>query len=271
MSSSLPDLPVEIIDLIGTFTQPADLRSLRLICRKLNKKTLDQFALRHFATVRSDLSRKSLQRLQRISQNEHFAQSVQCLRIYYHDDGTLGKGYTWSRNPTGSLIEGPNECVDLLQDMLSNRLRNCRAFCFENDDEYQPYFAEDCIVPSDAVGIVLSTIAKCKLVTKSFKIQHNDHEYGRLHTPRLQTSICKTPGFLTAWAHIEAIILSYMITEDQHEWILHLISSAKSLRELSLAFDDRQNSFIDNLVKMPQLNKLEDFQFRIACVNDYAL
>ena len=270
MSSTLPDLPVEIIDLIGTFTQPTDLRSLRLVCSKLNNKTLDQFALRNFAIIRSDLSRKSLQRLQKISQNEHFAKSVQCLRIYYHDDGTLGKGYTWTRHPTGSLIQGPNECTHLLQDMLSKRLMKCRSFSFENTDEYEPDLAEDCIVPSDAVGLVLSMIARCKLLTKSFEIQNLSH-YGRLHTPRLQTSVCETPDFLTSWAHIESINLDYVITDDQYEWILHLISSAKSLRELSLGFHERQHSFIDSLVKIPQLNVLEKFSLRIACVDEYAL
>ncbi len=79
MSSKIPTLANEVIELIATFPEPVDLRSLRLVCRELNKKTLHYFRLANFTTIQTDLDRKSLQRLQNITKSEYLAVHVQCL------------------------------------------------------------------------------------------------------------------------------------------------------------------------------------------------
>jgi hypothetical protein len=115
MSSKIPTLAIEIIELIATFQEPVDLRSLRLVCREINKKTLHYFRLANFTTIQTDLDRKSLQRLQNITKSEHLAVHVQCLHFKHTDDGRFGRGLDWRRHQW-NLLADQFDGVSLLRD-----------------------------------------------------------------------------------------------------------------------------------------------------------
>ena len=265
MSSKLPTLAIEVVETITVLIDPAALRSLRLVCRGLNEKTLRDFGLTNFATVQTDLSRKSLQRLQDISESEHLAVYVQYLHIKCTDDGKLGRGLDWRRHPSGCLADEPNG-ANLLRDILSQKLLKCRSFHIHSYDEYQPPHETDCLIPSDAAGIILSIVAKAGLVLRAFTIQCSHDGNGRLDTPRLEMPLSQTPDFVAAWSHIEELLLDYAMTFDQGVWVIHLIASAPRLRKLSLGFYEAGTSFTTLLGSLHKLNRLEELSLRSANV-----
>ena len=265
MSSRFPTLATEIIELIAIFVELADLRSLRLVCRELNRKTLNSFGLANFATIQTDLSYKSLERIRSISQSEHFALHVQSLHIKDSPDGIIGKGFDWPRHFSGCLAESLTG-TDLLRDLLSQRLLNCRSFLIYSYDEYEPRHDTDRLVPSDAVGLILSIVAEADLALQSFTVQSGHHGNGRLDTPRLQMPLSQTPKFVKAWSQIEELVLDYAITSDQWNWVLHLISSVLKLRKLSLGFYEGDTSFMQRLSSLHELNRLEELRLGSARV-----
>ena len=265
MFSRFPTLAIEIIELIATFLEPAYLRSLRLVCRELNRKTLNSFGRANFATIQTDLSYKSLERMRSISESEHFAIHVQCLHLKDSPDGIIGQGFDWPRHSSGCLVKNLNG-ADLLRDLLSQRLLKCRSFLIYSCDEYEPRHDTDRLVPSDAVGLILSVIAEAELSLQSFTIQSSHHGNGRLDTPRLQMPLSQTPKFVEAWSQIEELVLDFAITSDQWNWVLHLISSALKLRKLSLGFYEGEKSFMQWLSSLHELNRLEELRLRSAMV-----
>lgn len=265
MSLRFPTLAIEIIELIATFVELADLRSLRLVCRDLNRKTLNSFGLATFATIQTDLSHKSLDRIRSISKSEHFAIHVQCLHVKDSPDGIIGQGFDWPRHSSGCLAENLNG-ADLLRDLLSQRLLNCRSFLIYSYDEYEPRHDTDRLVPSDAVGLILSIVAEADLALQSFTVQSRHHGHGRLDTPRLQMPLSQTPKFIKAWSQIEELVLDYAITPDQWSWVLHLISLVLKLRKLSLGFYEGDTSFMQRLSSLHELNRLEELRLGSARV-----
>ena len=265
MSSKFLTLVIEIIELIATFVELADLRSLRLVCRELNRKTLNSFGLANFATIQTDLSYKSLERIRSISNSEHFATHVQCLHVKDSPDGIIGQGFDWGRHFSGCLAENLNG-TDLLRDLLSQRLLNCRSFLIYSYDEYEPRHDTDRLVPSDAVGLILSIVAEADLALQSFTIHSSHNGKGRLDTPRLQMPLSQTPRFVKAWSQIKELVLDYAITSDQWNWVLHLISSVLKLRKLSLGFYEGDTSFMQRLSSLHELNRLEELRLGSARV-----
>ena len=265
MSSRFPTLATEIIELIATFLEQADLRSLRLVCQELNMKTVNSLGRVNFATIHTDFSHKDLLRIQGISESVHFARHVKCLQIRASPDGTIGQGFGWPRHSSGCLVENLNG-ADLLRDLLSQRLLDCRSFVIYHDDEYEPRHDTDRLVPSDAVGLILSIVAEADLALQSFIVRCNYYGTRRLDTPRLQMPLSQTPTFVKAWSQIEELALDYAITSDQWNWVRHLISSALKLRKLSLGYYEADTSFMHQLSSLNELNRLEELSLRPARV-----
>ena len=263
MSSILPTLSPEILGLLSTFLPLADLRSFRLVCRAVNRKTLYDFALTNFATVQTDLSRSSLQRLRGISEVEQLASHVQCLHIVYTEDGgILGEGFSWSRDQWGNL-EDQLEGLVSLKSLLFDKLLKCRSIRIDSYNEYKPRQETDFLIPSQAVGLILSLVAT-GLALRSFAIESNHDGSGRLDTKGLQISLTDTPLFFAAWSQIEELCLDFAMTSDQYDWVLQLVSAAPRLRTLSLGFYDKSSSFIERLGSLHSLNQLEALAIRAA-------
>ena len=241
----------------------ADLRSLRLVCRELNGKTINSFGLANFATIQTDLSYTSLERIRNISKSEHFAAHVQCLHVKDSPDGIIGQGFEWPRHFSGCLAENRNG-TDLLRDLLSQRLPNCKSFLIYSYDEYEPRHDTDRLVPSNAVGLILSIVPEADLALQAFTVQSSHHGNGRLDTPRLQIPLSQTPKFVKAWSQIEELVLDYAITTDQWDWVLHLISLAPKLRKLSLGFYEGDTSFMQRLSSLNELNRLKELSLGSA-------
>lgn len=102
MVSKLCTLAVELIELIAGVLEPADLFSLRLVCKELNEKTFQYFSHTCLTTIRTDLSRKSLQELEELSEHEQLRHHVRTLLTKGPND--MGRGFSWDRHPSGHLL-----------------------------------------------------------------------------------------------------------------------------------------------------------------------
>ena len=69
MKPTLPTLATELVELIACWLGPTDLCSLRLGCNDLRQKSLRSFGA-CFTAIRTNLSQKSLPRLQEISEGD---------------------------------------------------------------------------------------------------------------------------------------------------------------------------------------------------------
>jgi len=273
MPYQLHSLPVEITQLLGIVLESTDLLAVRLVCRDLNRRTMQEFSIRFFTTLQTNLSAKSLQRLDNISKSECLAYRVESLHIT-DEEHIYGQDYQWHRHPSGRLTESlPG--AKLLQDILSNRLVNCRSFRIDRYNEIYVPKRTDFLVPGDIVGIVIAIVAKASIAMRSFVIQTDRSSRrpgeSRLDTNRLRMPLSAQGGFNVASAHLRELLRNYSITEDQYDWALGLISNAPRLRNLSLMLHRKQhlhtNSFMQRLISVQAFAALELFQLDSAHIN----
>lgn len=172
MASDLASLPGEITELIAGNLGPTSLRSLRMACKELNRKTFHNFGLSCFTTVRTDLTRKSLKNLQCISDEQRLRYYVQILLIKGADHHgcwyeACSKDFPWRRNASGSL-ETPLPAVGILREILVGKLVNCRSFHIHGYEDFLGPNEPDRLMQGDIVGIILAVIAETSLPVKSF-------------------------------------------------------------------------------------------------------
>lgn len=282
MSSKFPEMAAELIQQVSSTLRPADLGLLRLTCRTINQVILQQFGATNFTTVRTDLTPRSLQKLQDISLSE-FARFVECLHLTMTVDdtpqsrSTYGKGLQWHRHSSGYLIP-PFPIHELLSGLLIHKFLKCRSFYIEIFDEGYvgtlPYVSEY-IRPSDAVGILLSIIAETGLAAKSFVIRDGTDGGGasRLDTPRLQIPYSNGGRqFENGWVHLHDLTLQYGMTHDQEDWAFNLVKTAPILRRLTLSFFEEGELFLSRLAGVINPNStLEHLSIKSAHVPEHVL
>lgn len=241
MPPNLPTLPTETISSITSHLEFANICSLRQACRKLDHKILEDFDKRYFAIISTDLTYKSLARLNAIASIGRPAQRVTTIHIRERE--RLGCGLLWDRD-TSDGLESTSFGVETLQKILVDKLVNCKSIHIKSYGEIHrlsPYQQAKTLylAPSDIVGMIMYIIANGGLAIKSFSIttKSGDPQAGRMNTQRLQTSLCETERFLAAWTTIEELDLSFAMTPDQYSWALGLIWNATNLRKLALSFD----------------------------------
>ncbi len=274
MAFGLAMFAVEIIDLIADALDRTDLLSLRYVCRELNRKTLRHFGYTCFRTVQTDLSRKSLQKLQELSEAESLRHHVHILfikiastihgRVYIDpEEQTL-----WPRHLSGYL-EAPLPGAQQLRDILLERLVNCRSFHIYGFDNVEQPYESGHLLPSDAVGIILTVIAETSLPVKSFFVDYRHNQYsgrGRIDVKRLQMQPYQHPGFKSGWAYLQELYLDYYIDSDDSDWVLNLILHAPNLQKLWLNFS--QGADVPLIHRLTSEHRLPRLQYlRLTCAH----
>ena len=274
MNPTLPTLATELVELIACWLEPADLCPLRLVCKNLHQKSICLFGA-CFTTVRTDLSQKSLQKLQEISENDNLRLHVQELLIKGNKPEELGQGFQWHRHSSGYL-EAPMPGFEKLQYLLTHNLPNCRSFhiwgpgCGPKDEF-------DAFTPNDVIALILRMIpslsieAPNSLPVKSFIVDGIPPDMvdrlsptGTIDAKRLQMWQYRQPSFREAWAHIQEIVL-HQILRAETDWGIDLILDATSLRKLSVNVGhDLPNDFLERLCQATFLNNLESFELAWA-------
>ena len=275
MKPTLPTLATELVELIACWLEPADLCSLRLVCNDLRQKSICLFGA-CFTTVRTDLSQKSLQKLQEISENDNLRLYVQKLLIKANKPEELGQGFQWHRHSSGYL-EAPMPGFEKLQYLLAHNLPNCRSFhiwgpgCGPKDEF-------DAFTPNDVIALILRMIpslsieAPNSLPVKSFIVDgippdvvDTPSPTGTIDAKRLQMWQYRQPSFREAWAHIQEIVLHQAFKLEMDDLGIDLILDATSLRKLSVNVGhDLPSDFLERLCQATFLNNLESFELAWA-------
>ena len=251
MATSLSTLPVEVIEVIANALDSTDLSSLRLTCKELNRRTLCYFAQTFFATVRTDLSPKSLQKLHDISENEQFKHRAQNLLIRKWDD-ELGQGFQWHRHASCHVEAPLSPGVRTLQELLVNKLVNCRSFHIHSRGGVEEYYESTYLLSSDAVGIILGIIAETALPVKSFIVNFRKQASGFVDSYRLQTPLYQQSSFKNAWAQTQELSLECCLMADTVIWASDLVLPSTNLKKLSLHFDfEFSVTFLKRLLPSP--------------------
>lgn len=275
MKPTLPTLATELVELIACWLGHTDLCSLRLVCKNLRQKSICLFGA-YFTTIRTDLSQKSLQKLQEISENDNLRLYVQKLLIKENKPEELGQGFQWHRHSSGYL-EAPMPGFEKLQYLLAHNLPNCRSFhiggpgCGPKD-----WF--DAFTPNDVIALILRMIpslsieAPNSLPVKSFIV---DCAFSNVvviprrastsDAKRLQMWQYRQPSFREAWAHIQELVLHQRLGPETLDWGIDLILDATSLRKLSVNVGYSQSRpFLERLCQVTSLNSLESFKLAEA-------
>ena len=155
----------------------------------------------------------------------------------------------------------------MLQDILRG-MTKCKSFHIHSVGGIEEYYDTEYLLPSDAVGIILSVIAETGLPIKSFFLDFRNQGSGRVDAKRLPMSLYQRPKFRNAWKTIEELRLEHSLTPENFDWVKDLVLHTTSLRKLSLHFDfDHTTSFISKLLAFPHIFQgLQEFKLGCAHV-----
>ena len=262
MVSDISTLPVELVEVIAYGLEPAELLSLRLACRELNRKTFRCFGHAYFQTLRTNLSRESLQRLTEVSQHEHLRRCVKVLLI--ESSNNTGLGFLWNRHPSGHLV-APLPAVKTLREILGDKFVNCRSFRFHTFQFHSDYDAIDLdqsayLTTTDTIAIILTIIAETGLPVESFHVDLNAFGGSPVDIKRLDILPYQTPEFRAGWACLRELILGYTLSHEAVDWTVELILRASCLQKLELGhhFDDTIGLIFHRLLSAETLPRLEE-------------
>lgn len=104
----LCDLPVELLEMVASSLQPADLGALRMTCKSIHGKTSSIFWKGSLQSVKTDLSHANLGELAKIPRDAQLRHYVNQMVFTGFDQWfeILGEGYQWDsyRHPSGHLV-----------------------------------------------------------------------------------------------------------------------------------------------------------------------
>ncbi|KAJ5163942.1 uncharacterized protein N7500_005772 [Penicillium coprophilum] len=254
-----PSLPVELVELISSFLD-IDLVALRLVCRELQKKTFHHFAQRFFSSIKTDLSRDSLRRIDALSQNIALRPYVNGLAFMLQNG--VGRGLVWDRHPWGP-ISAPLEveAIRSLRDNLIQHLTNCRSFfVFCRHPEGHPDM--DHVTITDAVAVFFALVIDARLPVSSFHLIYAD-KYSRaliMDMRRLPKLLYRQPEFKFVWGNLQKLSLEQYLTLDNFGFLLELVLSAPNLQTLLLnvGSHDLAAEFMHELAESASFSQLRE-------------
>lgn len=170
MIESLPqELLAEVLDAL----ELADLSSIRLTSRQLERKSAKAFGAAAFSEVRVDFSRANLEWIGNIASRDDFRLAVRRVRLGRWDGKTTGAtgshtsthghGGRWSRLEDGTLDYGASEPARRFADSLL-RFPNCTTVTVTDDkltplNEPRHNSHEEQLSSADAMGLVLHALS----------------------------------------------------------------------------------------------------------------
>lgn len=236
-------LAPEIIALIAKkYLEPHDLFSLRSTCHTLQRNTYYVFC-QNFKTLSSDLSLRSLQRLEEIAKPDMLKDHVECLIIKGPFVSTFGQGFSWNRHASGNLIP-PFPALPILQDLLLNKFSNCRSFRIRSggEDEVGSTNRLTSLTPSDMITLLFHLLANTGIQLKSFGFGSALDPYTgvaslnpqKLHLPLNGENISQKHGFLDSWSKLEDLTLRHAVEPETIAWATNLLVHTPNLKKLTL-------------------------------------
>ncbi|KAL2860125.1 hypothetical protein BJX68DRAFT_261097 [Aspergillus pseudodeflectus] len=207
-------LPPELIHIIATFTERKALSSLRSACRYIFNST--QYHWQHnysVQTIRTDFSKRSLKRLEKLCKHRELMLKVETLLIQEPRRTEFGKGFTWKRDSGAfpEMLRYDQGAVKQWQALFS-KLVNCRSFILHAASEaHRPI---NKLSGTDALVVLLYILAGSGIPAESLFVKFSRLEGAQrvisgVDPKRLSAfEMLKTPGFKQACASIRSLSVS---------------------------------------------------------------
>lgn len=175
----------------------------------------------------------------------------------------------------------PIPILPRLKHILSTRLWNCRSFRICSVYSVEEEYASDYILPTDAVSLTITVITTAQLPVHAFIFDFQQIATNSLDTKRLEPSQRNDSLSVlsSTWPHLHELRLCHWVDLSILDWTLNLVSTARSLRRLSLHLpylghleirspelpESRTDSFLSQLLRRSDPSepfpKLEDLTF----------
>jgi hypothetical protein len=225
-STCFNSLSAELIEQIAYCLEPTDLSSFRLVCHRFNDTTWRCFCRTCFSTIWTNLTRKSLEKLEWIAENEDFRGLVQTVEI--RSVGNIGQGHS-------EPLEVP--AVRRLRDLVLNKFVDCRSLAVDGEWASNPQFRPPFI---DALSIAFAFIVDTQRPLKSFCIKNIN--LGDDVVNRLPSLLSQKAEFRAIWVNLKELILGPEIEVINIDWLADLTICASGLEKLVL---DRSYCWIE--------------------------
>ncbi|RDW65746.1 uncharacterized protein DSM5745_09485 [Aspergillus mulundensis] len=275
-SMALCDLPPEMIGEIASHLDLSDLLNVHLVCHYLKDATVNRYERAKIANLRTDFSRESLARLEKLS-NSHLAPHVKELNIVGKPvwwTCRLGTGLAWRRRD-GRLVSD-QESIRRWGEVIRG-FPNCTSFSFPMTKPTDYNFAtspgqrdngqaesgetaprlifprllpgetfDDALTTTDAYMVLIHIITQAQIPIKSLTIL--EHEEGGLDQDRIDTAHLDDPAFTAAWSNLRELRLkpSYNFHMET-VYLPRLMSAATNLETLSIQLTDGGRNLIKAL------------------------
>ncbi|CAG8897724.1 unnamed protein product [Penicillium egyptiacum] len=252
-TSGIQNLPVELLADIATFTESPELCAFRLTCRAMYQSSLHHFAQTFVHTLKTDLSPKSLARVQEAANDETFRPCVHKLEIVRNSKGCLG--------PLSPDITSKGTYIQAWRDVMK-RLVNCQSFEMRNSTYTTPKIGDDGITLDEATGLILEAIATEHIPMGSFSIDIIKYRSRDHHDNLTQFGI--TTFGIPAFSNLKELSLAVPDAESGTiDWMAKMIQCAKSLRKLTIifSFNCESTSLLSQLSSVGCLPELEELTF----------
>ncbi|KAJ5807393.1 hypothetical protein N7447_010849 [Penicillium robsamsonii] len=261
-ASGIHSLPLELLADIARHTEASGLCALRLTCRALYHSSLRYFTQTFVHTLKTDLSPKSLARVEKAANDEIFGPCVHKLKIIRNSKDCLGQ-LAPDNTSNETYIQSWHDVI--------KRLVNCRSF----ELHYLTYTTlhpdGDGITLDAATGFLLETISTTNIPMESFSI-----DVMRYRDRRQQENITQF-GLATfripAFSQLKELSLAMPDAETETiNWMAKTIQGAKSLRKLGILFswNCKSTSLLSQLSSVGCLPELQELTFSRMSIDSSA-
>lgn len=266
-SSCFDNFPTELLQVVASLLDARELCLFRLSCKRIHEGTRGHFARACFQTLYTDLSLTKLERLKVIASNPELAPHVYTLVVRARPDGVLGEGLPWSRHPLGYLLpeQGIQQWIDILHHLV-----NCTSFSLVRDGWSDKNKALDHLTPTDAITVILKAITEACIPVQKFLVDFKPSNRSgncELDMRRINVPDTQDPGFITAWANLQALQLNFTMNPRMTtNWVIPLVQHATGLRKLAIQFDRGREAeaIIEHLSSIDTPSQLQELTLRSA-------
>ena len=277
-------LPTEVTELIASSVEPTDLLSLRLSSKALKTKSLRAFTKAWFTSLETDLSARSVKRLESISKDSSLSPVVRTLilkstvprQVKFDQDDQLIIEKTWLRLVSGRLrnVRDHPHMISLRR-ILSERFLNCRSFCIVRGkgphmrdfrEEYFDDLFEEYLDTDDMIEILFSIIIDTHLRPLSFRVSWGDAFLQK----QPEWELYAGESFWTFWTSLEVLhVNTYQTGAVSTNLEMFLSHKFPALQSLSLALDFEKELLDRGLLDKYALSDFLPIQLQDLTVSEF--
>ncbi|KAF2009249.1 hypothetical protein BU24DRAFT_428796 [Aaosphaeria arxii CBS 175.79] len=231
LKANLAALPAEVLESVARNLQLSELRCLRLTSKALEVKSSYHFGRTHFATVTTNMSFASIQKLESLSKST-WAVHIKVFRLDWDEEA--GHGLIWGRErkPSKAILSS----LPVMQQVRDIILRfiNCRSICITTPYEHDHMFCPrvDMLGCSDLLGLCFILVAETGLALETFRLEMGSNSKDRVKNGLIHMEQIERPTFRKTFSELKELSLRLSVDDTPCDWVWKLVSEAVQLRKL---------------------------------------